>query len=98
MRYFLYRYRYDQIDPVEYMTYFTNSTYYWMAGHPWYNKIVSFILRRPYMNKTEAMVATRLIAAKETLMQQEPGEQDELEHVSRIIKQAQGNLHVVEKE
>ena len=97
MRYFLYRFRYDQIDPMEYMPYFKGPAYYWMAGHPWYNKIVSFILRRPYMNKTEAMVATRLIAARETLKQQQPGEQDELEHVYRIIKQAQGYLHVVEK-
>ena len=97
MRYFLYRYRADQIDPVEYMTYFTSPSYYWMAGHPWYNKIVSFILRRPYMNKVEAMVVTRLKAAHATLMKQECGEQDELEHVYRIIKQAQGYLRVVEE-
>jgi hypothetical protein len=71
-----------------------------MAGHPWYNKVVSFILRRPYMNKVEAMVATRLKAAHATLMKQECGKQDELEHVYRIIRQAQGyfKLRVVEKE
>ena len=98
MRYFLYRYPYDQVDPMEFMKYFRGSSYYWMAGHPWCNKVVSFILGRPYMNKTEAMVVTRLMAAKETLTQQDAGEQDELEHVYRIIKQVQVGLRVVEKE
>ena len=46
------------------------------------------------------MVATRLKAAHATLMKQECGKQDELEHVYRIIRQAQGyfKLRVVEKE
>ena len=98
MKHFLYRYSYDKISPMMFMPHFVGPSYYWMAGHPWHKKFVSFILGRPYINKVEAMVVTRLRAAKETLIHQEHGDNDELEHVYRIIKQVQTRLHTVGEE
>ena len=98
MRYFLYRRPREEIDPMMFMPHFVGPSYYWMAGHPWYNKFMSFILRRPYINKTEAMVMARFLSARDTLKQQEPGKHDELEHVYRIVKQVQTRLRAVEEE
>ena len=72
-----------------YMEHFTGPTYYWMAGHPMYNKIIGKFLGRKYVNGVQQMVQDRLNKAIDTIENRDSGELDELEHVYRIVKEAQ---------
>ena len=72
-----------------YMEHFTGPTYYWMAGHPIYNKIISTLLERKYVNGVQQMVQDRLDKAIDTIETRDSSELDELEHVYRIVGEAQ---------
>ena len=72
-----------------YMEHFTGPTYYWMAGHPMYNKIISTLLERKYVNGVQQMVQDRLDKAIDTIETRDSSELDELEHVYRIVEEAQ---------
>jgi hypothetical protein len=72
-----------------YMEHFTSSSYYWMAGHPWYNKIIGVFLGRKYVNGVQRMVQDRLNKAVESIETRDSSELDELEHVYRIVSEVQ---------
>jgi len=72
-----------------YMHHFTGPAYYWMSGHPLYNKLISKFVGGDYINGVEAMVKDRLDKAAATVETRDSSELDELEHVYRILNQVQ---------
>ena len=72
-----------------YMEHFTGPSYYWMAGHPLYNEMIGTLLGRKYVNGVQQMVQNRLDKAVTTIENRDSRELDELEHVYRIIGEAQ---------
>lgn len=72
-----------------YMKYFTGPSYYWMSGHPFFNKLIGKMTGGAYVNGVHKMVEKRFDDAAATIESRECGKLDELEHVYRIVNKVQ---------